>query len=109
MVQLGVLLCLNVGLLFFSLFCLRRKIILPYWTDVVKHAGVLEIAWGTFSIMCGLLILFDVLESVTENESFVKVAGGFNLVKLFVSFGFGMLHFFISSLLIYRVFRNTIH
>ena len=109
MIQLGGLLFINVVLLFFGLFCLRTKISLPHWRDVVKHAGILEIAWGTFSTMFGLLIVFDILESVTENASFAMIAEGFNLVKLFVSFGFGMLHFFISSLLIYKVLRNTSH
>ena len=103
------LLFMNIGLLFFAFFCVRRKTSSSHWIEIVKHVAILEMAWAAFSFMFGFFIFFDVLESVTKNSSFMKTAGGFNLVILIISFGFGMFHFFVSSVLIYKVFRNSSH
>ena len=105
--QMSLLLFVNMGLLIFAFFCVRRKASLTHWREIVKQVAILEMVWATFSFMFGLFILFHVLESVTKDSSFMKTAGGFNLVILIISFGFGMLHLLVSSLLIYKVFRNT--
>lgn len=104
---MSLLLCMNMGLIFFAFFCVRRKTSPSHWREVVKHVAILELAWATFSFLFGLFIFFDVLESVPKNSSFLEIAGGFNLVILVFSFCFGILHVSISSFLIYKIARDT--
>jgi len=51
-------LVLNIAILALSFFCVRRKRI-----QVLKYVGLLEIAFVSFTILFGLLKLFDYMES----------------------------------------------
>lgn len=105
--QVFVLLFINMGLLSFSFFCIKKKTSPLRWTEIVKHVVILEIAWGIFSMMFGLFILFNALESVSKNVSFAKTAGASNLMLLTISLGFAVFHFFVSSILLYKIFRTA--
>ncbi|HPM32611.1 MAG TPA: hypothetical protein PLJ60_19920 [Chryseolinea sp.] len=106
MLSISFIMVINLALIAFAVLCVLKKNDDSYRRDIIKHFGMLELTWSMFSLMLGMAVIFSVLESTTENLSFLKIAGGINTVLLAILFGFGMLHLFFSVIIIFRLSKN---
>lgn len=81
---------LNVSVLALSIFCIRKK-----QRPVLKYVGMLEVSFVGFSILLGLLMLFDLIEGnpdlylqeISANRSLfigITLLGIMNIVHVFL-------------------------
>ncbi len=101
---------LLINLLLFStvIIALRKYKAEKHWRKILKHIGILELAWAGFSILLGLFFLFDVFESLHNDQSFWANTTE-HTVEISLLFSAGLLHLGLCGVVIFKMMpeRNT--
>jgi len=106
MVYLSLLIMINLVLTALAVWCVVKRSDESFRRDIIKHFGMLEITWSTFSLLLGTALIFSILEASNDGRSFLKVAGNINVVALATLFGFGIFHFFFSIIIFIRTVKH---
>lgn len=99
------LLLLNLALIVFAFILFKRKSNTGT-RSLLKHLGLLEVAWTGFLSMLGLFILFDIMEAVADEKSFLEMASKERILQLSMSFGFGIIHMSIFVSIIFKLLNR---
>src|SRR6187551_1224729 len=106
MLTIILLIIINFAFTAFAIRNAKRKNSNLLEREIIKHVGILELAWSVFSIMGTLYITFIVLGASSETSSFLAIAGALKVTQLIILTGFGIFHFFISSVIFLKLLRT---
>ena len=82
------LLLVNLALIVFAFVFFKKKFSDTDTRSLLKHMGLLEVAWTGFLFTLGLFILFDTMEAAHNRKSFLEIVSKERIILLSLLFGF---------------------
>lgn len=101
------MLLVNLILIAFVFVCLKKKFPDVDAKSLLKHVGLLEVAWTGFLFLFGLFLLFDLLENKQDGKSLFEIAGQERMMLFSVLGGFGIIHLSILGIIAKKVFGGN--
>ncbi len=100
------LLLTNLTLLAFALLCFQKKLPDADAKSLLKHIGLLELAWIGFLFLLGLFLLFDMMEAKQDGISLLEMADREMVMLFSILCGFGIVHFSILVAIVIKVLKK---
>jgi biopolymer transport protein ExbB/TolQ len=103
MLPLSVLFMVNLGVFAFVVFeRLTKNVVNDTRLDIIRHLGMLALAFGVFGTVTGLMQAFGALSEIKETLPFYVIMGGLKVAMINVVYG---LIIFLVSMLMVLVLR----
>jgi hypothetical protein len=99
MLPLSVLFIANVGVFAFLVFeRLTKKMVRQTLLDLIRHLGMLALAYGVFGTVTGLMQAFGALSEIKESLPIHVIMGGLKVAMITVVYG--LIIFLVSLLMV---------
>lgn len=100
------LLLTNLGLIVFTFICFKKKLSEADAQSLLKHIGLLEVAWTGFLLLFSLFLFFDIMETKEDGKSFLEMASKEKIMLLSILVGFGIIHLSIFVAIFVKLLKN---
>jgi len=102
------ILLLNLALIAFLFMLFKKKYSYGNKGSLLKHIGLFEATWTAFLFTLALFILFDIMETKQDEETFLSIATQEKMMLLSVLVGFGITHLSIFIFVVFKVLKPSV-